>query len=163
MPTNFWDGTLGRPAPREGDHELGPLARSRAELDLAAVRLDELAREGEPQARPSLLRGVEGIEDPLADLRRDPRTVVADAEPHLAPPQVLAGQDAHAGIGRASLLEGVERIADEVDQHAAQLLRVAADRALGIDLALDAHALARGPVLEGRERRVDDVAEADVA
>src|SRR5262245_65434486 len=48
------------------------------DLDATAVCLDDLAGDGEPQARPPSLGGVEGLEHARQALGRDARTVVAD-------------------------------------------------------------------------------------
>ena len=55
-------------------------ARALADLDAAAVRLDDLARDGEPETGALLARGEEGLEDALAKLRRHARPAVVDRD-----------------------------------------------------------------------------------
>ena len=67
-----------------------PRPTSESELDPAAVALDELPRQREPEPRALLPRRVvapallERLEDPEPVLRRDARPAVLDGESHLA-------------------------------------------------------------------------------
>src|SRR5262245_42242214 len=130
------------------------------DLDHAAVRLDELLGDGEAEAGAGGLRGVEGVEELLAGLGVDPGAVVAHAQPDLAPRQVLADGDLDARRGGPRGLERVEGVPDQVDHDAAQLLGVAAELALAVDLAHEEGAGAGGPLAEGLERGLDDLGHA---
>src|SRR5262245_21367760 len=80
---------------READAELG-VARLRLDFDVAVVAANELARDVETEAGALARRlaGDERVEDPVADVRRDPGAVVLDA--HDDPGQLPADRDGHA-------------------------------------------------------------------
>src|ERR671934_262231 len=63
---------------RQNELEAAALAGRRPKLDPAAERERELARDREPEPRPAAIPRPERTEDPVALLRRDPRTAVVD-------------------------------------------------------------------------------------
>src|SRR5207247_1304378 len=74
-------------AHRQVDDEGRALTLGALHGDLAVVLLDDAISDGETEtgAFAELLRGEEGIEDPLDESRRDARTVVGDLDPdHVA-------------------------------------------------------------------------------
>ena len=121
------------------------------------MRLDELLDDREPEAGAVGLRGVEGAPDPAQRLRVEARAVVRDAQPDLGAGQVLADADGDAAAARTAAVERVDRVRHQVDHDAAQLLGVAADLALAVDLAHQLDVAARQAVAEGLERRVHHV------
>ena len=67
-------------------------------------------------------------------LQRNPEAVVPDPDPDLTTGQILAGADLETGPSHAVLIQRVERIAHQVDQHTTHLLRVALQDSRCIDL-----------------------------
>src|SRR5262249_57986251 len=68
------------PSHRKPDGEPRATADAIADVDRAAVRLDDLARDGQAEARAARTRREEGLEDASADLTRDARAVVRDGQ-----------------------------------------------------------------------------------
>ena len=95
-------------------------------------------------------------------LGRDARAVVAHAHPALGAGEILAGRHLDARLRDARALERVERVADQVDQHAAQLLGVAAQRAVGADLHVERDAARARAIAQRRDGGGDHVGEAEI-
>src|SRR5579872_6317320 len=88
----FWtptqnDGSAGivdrgtGPLSRKQDAEVGtPPPPVEDQVDVSAVRLDELPGDGESHAAPALLAAEKRIEDHVADLSWDPWPVVGEDE-----------------------------------------------------------------------------------
>jgi len=98
-------------------------------LDCAAVllRYDVVAyREPESSAFSGRFRSNERLEQFIADLRRDPRAVVTNPDHDLVT-QIARRDSQHGTIPIGSfpvaLVGGVEAVADEVEEHAGDLLR----------------------------------------
>src|SRR5688500_12807749 len=102
---------------REDEGERGPLAEDAVALDVSAVRLDDLLRDGEPEpgarhrSRSLIVRLIELLEDVRQLLRRDPGARVTHLDLHV---MVRWGRGQLHGAARWSELEGVrEQVAHD--------------------------------------------------
>src|SRR5262249_39617296 len=68
------------PARRQPNPKERPSRWGVSDLDLAAVRFDDLTRDRETQADAARTGGEERLEDAFAQLRRNPRTRIRDDE-----------------------------------------------------------------------------------
>src|SRR3990172_8601551 len=135
---------------REHDAERRPTADLALHRDLAGHRLHDPVADVEPQARPppDLLGREEGIEDPLADLGRDPAPRVPDLHRH--PIRALpAGDDPDLVLRGPALRDGLRRVDEQVQEHLPQA------RLVGLDLGYP------GVVLH-QPRAIADLARGDV-
>src|SRR5207237_1173496 len=109
---------------RQRDHERRALSFAIRDRDRAAVQLHDLAYEVEAQADAAAigLLAIEGLEELLAAIGRDPGSVVADRDAHC----VLLDGDAHVDrlVGRSVL----RRIVDEVEDNLFHPHRVEVDQ-----------------------------------
>ncbi len=92
------------------------LAGPTADVDAAAVIGDDAVGDGEPQARPALLRRVKCVEDGRIRAR-EPRSVVLHVDENVARPAPPT-QTHVAATGGA---RGVYGVVQEVEQHLRQL------------------------------------------
>src|SRR5262245_11903437 len=85
--SRFWlaGARRSRAAAGEGEHELRALSGHRVHLDRSRMLLDELPGDGQPESGAVGLRGEERLEHAPGLLLVHPRTVVLDADPHIAP------------------------------------------------------------------------------
>src|SRR5713226_2262022 len=99
---------------RQGHREGGPRPGSAAPADLAAVLLDDLARDGEAEPGPLRLGGEELLEEAPAHLRRDPGSAVGHRDLHRL---------VHAGGGEgegAALRHRLDPVLQQVQDRLAQ-------------------------------------------
>src|SRR5262245_46451226 len=112
---------------RNLDFEAGPFAWSAVEMDRAAVELQRLLHDREPQpgARDvaNVARAMEGLEYPRLVLRGNADTRVADLE------RSLAVHDAHLEVDLAALRRILDGVGNEIHQHVAQQPLVDVDAA----------------------------------
>src|SRR5512143_2598101 len=66
---------------RDLDDEFGPFPDLAVHVEDAPMRVHDLLGQRKPDPAPGFFRGEEGDEDPVLDLRGDPRPVVADVDP----------------------------------------------------------------------------------
>src|SRR5258706_8066603 len=110
------------------DAESAAFAELRLQLDAAAVRLDDLLGDGQPQAgalglaREQVVAAVEALEDPLAVLGADAGAVVLDFDGDAPSRAARAHPDA---LLFASVLDGVVQ---EVQYHLGHGLAIDVDR-----------------------------------
>ena len=100
---------------------------------------------GRPEARAGFLRAEERVEQPLLDFGRDPPPVVSHLQNdrvRLAPAERGACR-ARAQRDRARTVNGLGRVANQVDEHLLQMAAIGADEQLraGFDHQLQSTAL----------------------
>ena len=113
----------GPPLDREADLEAG-LARAGAHLDPAPVAAHHVVGDVQPEpgAAARRLGRVEGLEDPLADLRGHPRPVVTDLDDHVAVAREGADLDPAVAAHR------IDRVVEDVRPHLVELAAERLDR-----------------------------------
>src|SRR2546425_12473888 len=127
-------------APGKLQREAGALSQGALEVDAAAVRLDHVADDCEPEPGGARLAAGgqlgEALEDPLLLLGWDPGTGVGYRDRHRA--VVRRHADAHAPAGRRV----ADRVGDQVRERPRELRLVAGDRLVhGGAVALERHTL----------------------
>src|SRR5206468_6051858 len=124
-------------APRQLEREAAALADLALQVDAAAVRLHDVAHDGEPEAGRAELAAVgtlhEALEDALPLVRRDAGPRVADGHPHRPVLRRRLDPDTPAA-GRVA-----QRVRDQVGERPGDLGRITRDR----------HAAGGGGGLEG--------------
>src|SRR5437762_2562539 len=92
------------------------------QLDVAAVAGHQRVRDGEPEPRSLAHRlgREEGLEDALAELRRDPRTAVGDLDEHAAVLCIRSQADFALSFDR------LYRVRQEIHEDLVDLSRIAA-------------------------------------
>ena len=144
---------------RQTQREDGALAGRRLDVERAAVRLGERAREEEPEARPRLRRpghAAELLEDLDLVLGADPGSRVADVDDHVA--VVGTGLDADLAAG----VRVLDRVRDQVVDELTEPLRVAAHaRQRGRQLGREPHFVLAD--LGGGDRVAQHLGQIDVA
>src|SRR5262249_9598918 len=128
-----------RTAHRQPQDEATPLVRPAFDEDVATVLAQNLAADRQPDARsPGSLGAGERPEDVLELLRRDAGAVVPHADAPPRPVALQAGPHAHARAG--TVLDGVDGVADDVQQRVVDALAVGLDQRQRVELRLQADA-----------------------
>ena len=106
---------------RNGDDKAGSGLAGTLQDDVAAMGPHQFGGDCQAKARAALpRRTLEGLEQPLADLRRDPGAIVADLDHRDA--ALAPGLQRDGAIGRIAALglqelQGLDGIALQVGQH----------------------------------------------
>ncbi len=156
---------LGEWADRDLEGELGAVAEAFARgVDRAAVRLDEVADDGEAEPEAAVApRGggvalAEALEDVGQERGRDALAVIAHGDDGGA--SARGEGDVDLGAARAEL----DGVGEEVPHDLLEPALVALDRAdAGVDLRAHGDALGRGGGVDGVDRGLDDAGEIDAA
>src|ERR1700683_2448276 len=139
------DGAQVRGQEEAEDGAVASFCDRRAELDFAAVALDDGARD--PQAKPGAalpFGGKEGLAEPALDGRVDAAAVVADGDADssdsvIRPAARAADTDAQAAAERRRF----NRVGNEVGEHLAHFAGIDDGLVMAIVLALDTDVLFR--------------------
>src|SRR5712671_4423226 len=125
-------------AQRQEHPEGGAGARRALHFDAPVVRRDDAVCDREPEAGPTadVLGREERLEDASEALRRNARTVVADADARIGVVEARADPDVAAG-GR-----GVAGVRQQVHEHLVHAAGIALDRRQRLVVAMDGHAVA---------------------
>ena len=117
------------------DHKLGPVGVASGKVQPAAMAADQLGRDGQAKARPTLSRpALKGRKQVLTCFWRQAGASVADLDPPFA--LVLSGRD----LDRTGLPRCVDRltgVAHQVRQHAIKLFAIRPDRQAGLHVNQD--------------------------
>src|SRR4051812_29572740 len=119
---------------RQGDPEACAGAAA-GDVDPSVVRVYDLADNGQAEARPLWLGGEKRVENPVGQLRRNPRPVVIDVDQDQRNWRLRAWKrrivfgsgDHRANRQMAGAVESLERVGDEIGEDLAELMVVAGD------------------------------------